>query len=162
MPSFLSKVLRRKRDAGESSSSPQSAKGSELLGGKFEDVSPTVSPSMANFPELKGHADFRGRNQEKKAANGTGASRTLFRSKSRPRSPAKQVEEEEVPKLPLNLLGEVKGLEEPAPEMTEATIGMQRLTPVEALGLVRSCSQIITARGKSVRLRFAYTELIDI
>lgn len=146
MPSFLSKVLRRKRDAEKDGNGSPSSAGGELLGGRFEDVSPTVSPSIGHFPELKGSSDFRGRNQQKTSQK-EHAARTLFRSKSRPRSPQPRAEEEEVPKLPLDLLAEVKGLDEPAPEMSEAVIGTQRLTPVEALGLVRICSKIITARG---------------
>jgi hypothetical protein len=151
MPSFLSKVLRRKRDAEKDGNGSPSSTGGELLGGRFEDVSPTVSPSIGHFPELKGSSDVRGRNQQKTTQKDQ-ATRTLFRSKSRPRSPPPQAEEEEVPKLPLNLLTEVKGLDEPAPELSEAAIGTQRITPVEALGLVQVCSKIITTRGASIEL----------
>ncbi|KAH6907269.1 hypothetical protein BKA70DRAFT_371668 [Coprinopsis sp. MPI-PUGE-AT-0042] len=77
MPSFLSKVLRRKRDAEKDGNSSPSSTGGELLGGRFEDVSPTVSPSIGRFPELKGNTDFRGRNQEKTTQKDH-AARTLF------------------------------------------------------------------------------------
>ena len=50
MPSILSKVFGRKKDHGESRSHARQSRTS-LLDGKFERVSPTVSPSVENFPD---------------------------------------------------------------------------------------------------------------
>ncbi|TFK26954.1 hypothetical protein FA15DRAFT_245889, partial [Coprinopsis marcescibilis] len=144
MSSFFNKVLRRnKRDDREASASSESHhRESELLGGKFEDVSPSVSPSAAKFPDDQ----QRGRDLEK--SKDKPALRTFFRSKSRSaRSPARTTRRiDDLPQLSLALLnGGGLGVEQPV--LSDVAIAQKRLTPVEALGLVRSCSKVITTRG---------------
>ena len=77
MHSFLSKVFGRKKDDKETS--PIVLAPGELLDGKFEAVSPNVSPTATKFLELD--PTTNGHDKEKDYPF------TLFRAKSRPASP---------------------------------------------------------------------------
>ena len=148
MPSFLSKVFGRKDDKD---SAPAEARNSDgtLLDGKFEVVSPPVSPIAPAFnegdePPLRGNTKDRF---------------TLFRLKSRTSDTSigspKLVED--VPHLILNLPG---AKESPSPSfdpdtqltLSDTVVGDRRLSPQEALVLVRACSQWMTERGKFIIL----------
>ncbi|KAF8963282.1 hypothetical protein BDZ97DRAFT_1732200, partial [Flammula alnicola] len=153
MHAFLSKVFGRKKDDKETS--PTSLAPGELLDGKFEAVSPNVSPSAANFleldPKVNGH---EGKDREQDIGF------SLFRAKSRPSSPAvKPKKLDTLPHLSLNFR-EAEG-ESPSRELgflfdadpnaetllTDVVIGQRRLNPLEALVLIQACSQAITTRG---------------
>ncbi|EFI26947.1 hypothetical protein CC1G_15348 [Coprinopsis cinerea okayama7 len=151
MSSFFSKVLRRKRDDREGSSPSEG----ELLGGKFEDVSPNVSPSAVNFPELMTNGPIRGR-ERARSTDKDRTLRTLFRSRSRAasptRSPRRREETPPLPQLSLNFFNDptyepVSPLDDSQLLLSESTIGARRLTPVEALDLIRACSEAIAFRG---------------
>ncbi|KAI0078406.1 hypothetical protein K474DRAFT_1674112 [Panus rudis PR-1116 ss-1] len=177
MPSFLSKVFGgRKRDDKEPASpgtaptanDPQSNNNSNnkrrsvtgsrtsLLDGKYEAVSPNVSPSATHFP-----GEFKDSKEKEKD---TGFS--LFRPKSRsvatsppesPRSPTSA----HTPLLTLNLpetgardwqkdaaLGVV--FESDVDEsvvLSDAVIAKRRLSPQETVALVDACSRAIVDRG---------------
>jgi hypothetical protein len=152
MPPFLSKVFGRKKDgkASSPSSRGRSSDGS-LLDGKFEVVSPVDSPNVAEFPENA----LKPPNGKDSALGG------LFRVKSRasrPSSPEPK-RKESLPQLSLVLpvpkedaharaLGVVFETDPDASQfLTDDAIGRRRLTPLEALILVRTCSQAIIARG---------------
>ena len=148
MPSFLSKVFGRKKD--DKDSSPRSPGQVDLLGGKFEAVSPTVSPSALDFPDYQSKANGHGK---EKAGSPFG----LFKVKSRSSSPeTKHKKLDDLPHLSLNLAvakedspshvfrAESLGL------LTDAVIGERRLSPVEALVLVKTCSNAITLHGTSL------------
>jgi hypothetical protein len=156
MPSFLSKVFGRKKDGKGSPTSRGRGSDGSLLDGKFEVVSPTVSPTAASFPEIVP----RRNGKERDAAFG------LFKVKSRqsrPSSPESNKKKEDHPQLSL-LLSVPKGdaqaralgvLFEAAPDaqvLSDDVIGSKRLTPFEVLTLVRTCSQAIVARGAFLTL----------
>ena len=139
MHSFLSKVFGRKKDDKETS--PTTLAPGELLEGRFEAVSPNVSPNATHFLELDPKTN--GHNKDPF---------TFFKAKSRPASPelAKKLLDT-LPHLSLNFSEfkerpldpdlDVEGL------LTDAVIGQRRLNPLEALVLIRACSQAIIARG---------------
>ncbi|KAI9061838.1 hypothetical protein FKP32DRAFT_1594040 [Trametes sanguinea] len=154
MAAFLSKVFPRKKEKDANKRSSVSS----LLEGKFEAVSPTVSPSAAKFEEGAQKPKERGREKEKEKEKDAGFS--LFRSKSRPLSPVPDTRKTapEVPRLTLNLpvpkeersraLGVVfeadpndQGL------LPDDVIGERRLNPLETLLLVKACSTAIVANG---------------
>ncbi|KAF6746226.1 hypothetical protein DFP72DRAFT_923456 [Ephemerocybe angulata] len=141
MPSFLNKVFGRKKDgSGGGLVSPGSG---DLLDGKFEDVSPSESPSATEFPELKANGSHRGRGAERTPTDSK--LRTFFRSRSRPASPVRPNRKiDELPALPLSLFTDISQNEA---LLTEKALGERRLTPVEAVGLVRACSRAINDRG---------------
>lgn len=151
MPSFLSKVFGRKKDdKGLPSSQWDSG---ELLGGKFEAISPNVSPTAAKYLDLEPSGkDEPGLDNEKEHGF------AFFRSKSRASSPEVNSTRlfDALPPLSLNFdhlkdkhtsNGHI--FEELNADATEAVIGRRRLNPFEALVLIRACSQAITARGMS-------------
>lgn len=156
MPSFLSKVFGRKKDGKSSPTSRGRGSDGSLLDGKFEAVSPTVSPSVTEFPENAHGAN--GREKEKDAGFG------LFKVKSRPSRPSSPElprRRDDLPQLSLVLpvpkddaqartLGVVFEADPDTQILTDVTIGNRRLTPLEALILVRTCSQAIIARGAFV------------
>ncbi|KAF8883895.1 hypothetical protein CPB84DRAFT_180078 [Gymnopilus junonius] len=169
MHSFLSKVFGRKKDEKETSSTTLAP--GELLGGKFEAVSPTVSPSAAKFLDLDQNnqkaaaAALNGLDKDKDKDNKE-PSPSSFLSKviSRPSSPeVKPVKKlDNLPHLSLNLGGAKEEEEIPNnddleafldvdPEaqtlLSDAVIGERRLNPMEALLLIRACSQAIVSRG---------------
>lgn len=146
MPSFLTKVFGRKKDGGDESPGSRSNNG-ELLDGKFEDVSPTISPSVSQFPELQTNGSPRGRGTER--THSDSRLRTFFRSRSRPASPTRQHSKlDELPNLPLNLFTQdTTAFDDSQVLLTDQAIGERKLTPVEVVGLVKACSQAINNRG---------------
>ncbi|CAA7263951.1 unnamed protein product [Cyclocybe aegerita] len=148
MHSFLSKVFGRKKDDRDASP-PMLAPG-ELLDGKFEAVSPNVSPSATHFLELDQKAN--GKDKER----GRDAALPLFKAnKSRPSSPEVNTRKlDTLPHLSLNfadLKAQSAYFFDTDPDahilLTDAVIGQRRLNPMEALVLIRACSQAIVARG---------------
>ncbi|TFK37305.1 hypothetical protein BDQ12DRAFT_667228 [Crucibulum laeve] len=151
MPSFLSKVFGRKKDDKDAlSTSPR------LLEGKFERVSPTVSPSATNFPEV-GEGTVNGKSNGHRKDKDKDTPFTLFRAKSRPSGDVNQQQNqhksEPLPQLSLNLPevkeGSVAFEANPDAQvlLSDAVVGTRRLNPAETLTLVRTCSEAITARG---------------
>jgi hypothetical protein len=157
MPSFLSKLLGRKK--GQEPDSPSDKRSSPtLLDGKFEAVSPTVSPSAALFSDPT-VAQIRGIDKAKDKESPF----NLLRLKSRPSSdsPATEKPVADVPHLSLTLpVTKDRGrtldvVFEPGREavanLNDAAIREKRLSPNEALSLVRTCSQAnIVERGASL------------
>ncbi|KAH9856231.1 hypothetical protein C2E23DRAFT_882337 [Lenzites betulinus] len=154
MASFLSKVFPRKKEKDTN----KRASVSSLLEGKFEAVSPTVSPSAAKFEEAGQKPADRGREKEKDKEKDTGFS--LFRPRTRPLSPPPDTRQTatNVPRLTLNLpvpkeersraLGVVfEGDPDAANSLPDHVIGERRLNPLEALLLVKACSTAIVANG---------------
>jgi hypothetical protein len=148
MPLFLSKVFGRKKH--EESGHVRRASDASLLEGKFEAVSPTVSPTASNFLELFG----RDKDKEPDGLFG------LSKAKSGPASPNRSLGRlDELPHLTLNLPGPKDGANaralgvvfEADPEsrivLSDSEIGERRLSPLETLILVKACSQSITERG---------------
>lgn len=156
MPSFLSKLLGRKK--GQEPDSPSDKRSSPtLLDGKFEAVSPTVSPSAALFTDPT-VAQIRGIDKAKDKESPF----NLLRYKSRPSSDGQTTEKPiaDVPHLSLALpVTKDRGraldvVFEPGHEagaiLVDAAIREKRISPNEALSLVRSCSQVIIERGASL------------
>lgn len=164
MPSFLSKVFGRSKK--EEKKDKRASQGS-LLEGKFEAVSPTVSPSATHFdqaqaiPEVSQSKDKDKDSNESKDKESAGFI-SLFRPKSRPSADPSSTggakRSSEVPHLSLNLstkeadnkraLGVVFEADPDAyAVLNEDVIGERRLTSAETLLLVRACSQIIIERG---------------
>jgi len=150
MPSFLSKVLGRKKedkDSANTSSSPTSDP--SLLGGKFERISPTVSPSAGKFSNVQATRSSDARKDKEKMKDGPFS---LLRMKSKDTSSKQQDPESEAPQLSLFLEPEAdqtlaNALEAELRTMTDADIARSRLTPKQALTLVQACSKAITDRG---------------
>ncbi|KAI0632749.1 hypothetical protein C8Q77DRAFT_1158219 [Trametes polyzona] len=157
MASFLSKVFPRKKEKETN----KRASVSSLLEGKFEAVSPTVSPSAAKFEESAQKLKERGGEKEKDKEKEKDGGFSLFRPKSRALSPPPSDTRKTVPETPhltLNLpvpkeersraLGVVF---EADPEIRSAlpdnVIGERRLNPLETLLLVKACSSAIIANG---------------
>ena len=149
MPSFLYKLLGRKKVQGLEPSTDNPGYPAPLLDGKFEAISPNVSPSAAFFTD-PGAAQIRGNDKPF----------SIFRARSRVSSdlPAPVVEKAppDVPHLSLHLpiTKDRRALDvvfESDPEafalLNEAAIKERRLTPHETLSLVRLCSQVIIERG---------------
>jgi hypothetical protein len=158
MPSFLSKLLGRKKTQ-ELESPTDKLSPPTLLDGKFEAVSPTVSPSAAVFADPS-VAQIRGNDKTKEKESPF----NLLRYKSRPSSDSPTTEKPvaDVPHLSLTLpITKVRGrtldvVFEPdhatVSLSNDATIRGKRLSPNEALSLVRACSQVIIERGESLSL----------
>lgn len=168
MHSFLSKVFGRKKD--EKETSPTALAPGELLGGKFEAVSPTVSPSATKFLDLDQRhqkaaaATVNGHEKESKESGPSTS--FLSRVRSRPSSPEVKPTKklDNLPHLSLSF-GSTKE-EDVSPDdnsleafldvdpdtqglLSDAVIGQRRLNPMEALVLIRACSQAIVSRGPS-------------
>ncbi|KAJ8517094.1 hypothetical protein ONZ45_g5674 [Pleurotus djamor] len=152
MPSFLSKVFGRKKDEKEHSNGRDSE--SSLLEGKFEAVSPTVSPTAAKFAEANGH----GKDKEKEKEREFGFK--PFKTKSNTASPTSAQTTRDFPHLSLSLASDSKdqtnsrvigAVFDADPDsqilLPENSIGERRLSPQETTELVRVCAQAITARG---------------
>lgn len=153
MHSFLSKVFGRKKE--DKSTSPTTLAPGELLDGKFEAISPNVSPSANNFLELDMNGNGHGAKDKGKEV---GFSK-IFRAKSRPSSP--EVNHKKLDTLPHLSLNFRETREEVARELgflldvdsdthdllSDAIIGQRRLNPLEALVLIQACSKAITSRG---------------
>lgn len=163
MHSFFSKVFGRKKEDKETS--PTTLGAGELLDGKFEAVSPSVSPSATNFLELDQTKAKANVNEGKDKEIGF----SLFRGKSRPSSPeVNQRKLDNLPHLSLNFretkeelasrqLGflqetdlDTQGL------LSDAVIGQRRLNPLEALVLIQACSKAITARGMCLCAKYMF------
>ncbi|KAI1790821.1 hypothetical protein LXA43DRAFT_1014163 [Ganoderma leucocontextum] len=153
MAAFLSKVFPRKKDK-ETSNKRNSA--SSLLEGRFEAVSPTVSPSAAHFSDSAQQLKERGREKEKEKDSGF----SLFRPRSRPVSPPPDTRKtaKDAPHLTLNLpvpkeqrsraLGVVFEADpNDTSTLPDNVIGERRLTPLETLVLIKACSQAIVDHG---------------
>jgi hypothetical protein len=150
MPSFLSKVFGRKKLDG--SDDPPRLSDVSLLEGKFEAVSPTISPTAANFP------DGFGKDKEKEKDGLFGFSRAKYRPTLPNRSSGRL---DNLPHLTLNLPGPKDDADaralgvvfeaDPASRvaLSDSDISERRLNPLETLILVKACSQIITERGMS-------------
>ena len=160
MPSFLTKVFGRKKDDKPSSTSHANKRASNgsLLEGKYESVSPTVSPSAANFADAsRGHKDN---------AAAPGSPLALFRSRSRNPSDqprASSVSSAPPPHLTLNLpvpkeeksraLGVVFEADpDNLSTLSDAVVGERRLSPLETLLLVKACSEAIVNSGGEWRI----------
>jgi hypothetical protein len=170
MPSFLSKVFGRKKDDKDSSPTNQLGPG-ELLGGKFEAISPNVSPTATHYLELQSdqskvpsYSDAdSGRiiNEEKEFGL------PFFRTKSRPSSPEFKPKRlfDALPPLSLDF-DDLKDksayngyiFEESNSEaiFSDDVLGQRRLNPMEALVLIRACSKAIISRGKFSHLLRGY------
>ncbi len=159
MPSILSRLLGRKKSQESESPPDKPEYAPSLLEGKFEVVSPTVSPSAAFFTD-PGAAQIRGVEKPKDKETPF----HLVRARSRPSSAFSAVEKVEkvapdVPHLSLKLpVIKERGraldvVFEAGPDAlalsNETTIRERRLTPHEALSLVRACSQVILECGAS-------------
>ncbi|KAF4623663.1 hypothetical protein D9613_002322 [Agrocybe pediades] len=154
MHAFLSKVFGRKKEDKEPS--PTSLRPGELLDGKFEAVSPNVSPIGTNIVEL----DAKANGQEAQDKDKEGGF-SLFRAKSRPSSPDIKPKKltDTLPQLSLNFAGPSESSNANTIDslleldldsqilLSEAVIGQRRLNPLEALVLIRACSQAIISTG---------------
>ncbi|KAI0641033.1 hypothetical protein C8Q79DRAFT_1078761 [Trametes meyenii] len=156
MAGFLSKVFPRKKEKDANKRSSVSS----LLEGKFEAVSPTVSPSAAKFEEASQKPSDRGREKEKEKEKEKESSFSLFRPKSRALSPPPDTRKTtlDTPHLTLNLpvpkeersraLGVVFEADpEDRTTLPDSVIGERRLNPLETLLLVKSTSTAIISNG---------------
>ena len=155
MHSFLSKVFGRKKDDKETS--PTTLAPGELLEGRFEAVSPNVSPTATKFIELD--PKVNGHDKEKDNTF------TFFKAKSRPASPQLTTKKlDTLPHLSLNFSDFKERSHDPELDvevlLTDAVIGQRRLNPLEALILIRACSQAIIARGWYLISLLSYFSLI--
>ena len=148
MPSFLTKVFARKRSDGKDATrASKRSSDQSLLEGKFEAISPTVSPSATHFPEL----GDKGKEKDLPFA--------LFRPKSRAQSPSPRPRKRDadIPHLTLNLpvpkeeqsraLGAAFEADTTGQSLSDHVIKERRLSPLETLLLVSACSKAITERG---------------
>ncbi|CCL98824.1 uncharacterized protein FIBRA_00829 [Fibroporia radiculosa] len=158
MPSFLSKVFARKKEEKESSRPTKRSSAASLLEGKFEAVSPNVSPSATHFPDTALHGNGKVKEKEKDKDKSGGFS--LLKTRTRPVSPNVDASKPaaNTPHLTLNLpvpkeeksraLGVVF---EADPEdrslLSDNVVGERQLSPLEALFLVKTCSSAIVNRG---------------
>lgn len=159
MPSFLSKVFARKKEEKEPGRGHKRNSAASLLEGKFEAVSPTISPSATHFADSVAHGNGSQKEKEKEKDKAPGF--PLFRARSpRPVSPRSDASKAaaDVPHLTLSLpipkeektraLGVVF---EADPDdhsiLPDNIIGERRLTPLEALLLVKACSAAIIDHG---------------
>ena len=152
MPSFLSKVFGRKKDDNPSARLPSDVSDPSLLGGHFD----AVTPSALEFPHVE---NGKGEENEKGKQKEGGGPFALFKPKSRPASP--DPPQRRAPHLSLhfsNLKDEaiaralalgvmLERDEELEIILSDEVIGGRRLNPVDALKLVRTCSQAIIDRG---------------
>lgn len=157
MPSFLSKVFGRKKDEKEPSNSKRHSTGS-LLEGKFEAVSPTVSPTAFNFIESA---------QQLQPPREKDIGFNLFRPKSKtsPKPQDANKTSSPAPLLTLNLpvpkedksraLGVVFEADPNGRStLSNSQIGERRLTPLETLLLVKACATAIIERGGEFSIVF--------
>ncbi|KAI0298969.1 hypothetical protein B0F90DRAFT_1729691 [Multifurca ochricompacta] len=166
MPSFLSKLLGRKKTQEPDSFADKRGQPSSLLEGKFEAVSPNVSPSAAHFTDLSA-AQIKGTDKPKDKDTPF----HLFRTKSRPSSDSPTVEKAvpDVPHLSLNLpITKDRGqaldvVFESDPEafalLNEAAIGERRLTPHETLSL---CARVLKPSSSMVQHRLISLYLLSL
>lgn len=160
MPSFLSKVFGRKKDEKEpnspttatSTATKRLSAPASLLEGKYEAVSPTVSPTAAQFSD----ASRQHHQQPSK-----GVPLALFRSRSRnPIDQSKTGSANTSPTLHLTLnlpvpkeeksraLGVVFEADPDNPAwLSDKKLEERRLSPLETLVLVQACSRAIIEHG---------------
>ncbi|KAG6377763.1 hypothetical protein JVT61DRAFT_14536 [Boletus reticuloceps] len=150
MPSFLNKVFGYKRhDDKEATRLVREPLDSTLLDGKYEAILPIFSPSSSTFAEA----------QQTKDPDRDGGF-ALFKSKILGGSQkSAQKHSVNVPHLTLHLPGPKEKLDsralgvvfeaDPGSQIVldDATIAKKRLNPLEALILIRACTQAITERG---------------
>ncbi|KAF9235011.1 hypothetical protein BU15DRAFT_51899 [Melanogaster broomeanus] len=150
MPSFLNKVFgHKKQDDKDTSPSSPGAPDSALLDGKYEAISPVLSPSTIAFAHGQANTEA-----EREVVF------SLFKPKSRGRAQkAAQKRAETIPQLSLHLPGPKENSDSRAlgvvfeadPQLQTvldgAAIGAKRLSPLEAIILVRACAQAIADRG---------------
>ncbi|KAK7045993.1 hypothetical protein VNI00_006988 [Paramarasmius palmivorus] len=166
MPSFLSKVFgnpRKKQDKDQPNASNRHSDPS-LLEGKFERVSPNVSPTADNFANVPlGNGKEKekdGKKKEKggKVKDGFGLLRTKSSVPASPADSSPTTSKNQDYFLSLNLpsapkddsnraLGVVFEGDDAPTTLGDAALGRRRLNPTETLALVRSCSQEIMAHG---------------
>ncbi|KAF8630094.1 hypothetical protein AX17_005492 [Amanita inopinata Kibby_2008] len=149
MPSFLSKVFgRRRQDEKDDHASDG------VLGERYEAISPTVSPSAAQFPDLMANGGSKEKEKDSNFA--------LFKPRSRGAASEPHQKPDTAPHLALNLPSSFPRIENSTTHaldvvfeadidsrvlLTDAVIGERRLNPAEALVVVRICAQSISARG---------------
>jgi hypothetical protein len=157
MPSFLSKVFGRKKEDKESSPTNQLGPG-ELLGGKFEAISPNVSPNAGHYLELQSDTvPLRDADSGRLFNDEKDFGLPFFRTKSRPSSPEVKPKKLFDTLPPLSLDFDLKDksayngyiFEESNSEAVfpDNVLGQRRLDPMEALILIRTCSKAIISRG---------------
>ncbi|KAL5520413.1 hypothetical protein ACEPAG_9637 [Sanghuangporus baumii] len=166
MPPFFSKVFARgkekEKEKGKdglkepSSPSTKQAKrfsrtsATSLLEGKFEAVSPSISPTAEKYGEVDQTTPKKDKEKERSAG--------LFRPKSRTTSGSDASrKQEEVPQLKLDLNLPNPKLDSKRRNLSivyegdavldDDVIGEKRLSPAEALKLMRACSSVLTSRG---------------
>lgn len=159
MYAFLSKVFGRKKDDKDTSSSSQPVLDpGELLGGRFEAISPNVSPAAVPFLELDPKFNETTNDKEKEKDAGF----SFFKGKWRPASPDVKASRklDILPHLSLNFqesktvsatpdLGVLFTTDQ---ILSDAVIGQRRLNPLEALVLIQACSRAIVAKGITIFL----------
>jgi hypothetical protein len=128
MPSFLSKVFGRKKDESPPGRQRRTSQPS-LLDGKYEAVSPTVSPSATRFPELS--------QKNGDSSNGYGRGQraphlSLHLPGRNERAVLEDVFEGDVPKDVM---------------LSDEVIGARRLSVDELLPLVQACTKHISEKG---------------
>ncbi|KAF8127696.1 hypothetical protein EV363DRAFT_1514236 [Boletus edulis] len=150
MPSFLNKVFGYKKNDDKESARPvREPSDSTLLDGKYEAILPILSPSSSTFAF----------SQQTKDPDRDGGF-ALFKSKilGGSQKPAQKYSVN-VPHLTLRLPGPKENLDsralgvvfevDPGSQIVldDAVIAKKRLNPLEALILIRACTQAITERG---------------
>jgi len=168
MANFFNKVFNKKKaeDRGQSSSSSKRNLEAPLLEGRYEAISPTVSPSAEKFlgrdqtPKAKEDKD----NKEKEKGN-TGLLKGLRGSAIQQLKRA-----ERAPHLSLHLapsrtddnkrrtLDAIFG--EKYTILDDATLGERRLLPREALPLVKACAQAIITHGALLCVTISFCSLV--
>ena len=177
MPAFFSRVFSRGKDkekgkdglkepgspTGKQSKRASRASAHSLLEGKFEAVSPSVSPSVERYEE-KEHAARKEKEKERLG---------LFRPKSRTTPGADAArKQEDVPQLTLdlNLSSGLKGdskkrdlsiVYEGDFILDDEVLGEKRLSPAEALKLIRACLPVLTSRGVLCPIHDSYLALLS-
>ena len=149
MPSFLNKVFGyKKHDDKEAARPTREPSDSTLLDGKYEAIDPVRSPTSSTFAATL---------QTKDSDRDAGFS--FFRPKNRGQKSA-QKRPENLPQLTLHLPGPKENSDpralgvvfEADPDsqivLDDAVIAAKRLSPLEALILIRACSQAITEHGR--------------
>jgi hypothetical protein len=158
MPSFLSKVFGRKKDDKDSN---QLGPG-ELLDGKFEAISPNISPNATHYLELQSDATTvpapdsdAGRIIYEEKESGLSFFRTKLRSSSpeiKPKSlfdalPPLYLDFDDLKDKPA-YNGYLFGESNSDALFSDNVLGQRRLNPMEALVLIRACAKAIISRGK--------------
>lgn len=154
MPSFLNKVFGYKKSDDKELPRPtcDAPDGTTLLDGKYEAIPPMLSPSASTFAEAQ-----QARDSDRDTAF------SLFKHKYRGvLQKSAQKSSAAVPHLTLRLPGPKENSDsralgtvfdaDPVSQamLDDAVIAAKRLTPAEALTLIRACAQTISERGTSL------------